>query len=59
MLFRSIGRVIGFPVETDPEKLSTFISVDANYKYVKYIDNHWLDEVILAGCQPDRTQRIK
>jgi hypothetical protein len=55
---RWIGQVIGFPVETDPEKLMKFISEDANHKYVKYVDNHWLDEVILAGCQPTRDQRL-
>lgn len=55
---RWIGKVIGFPVETDPNKLMKFISEDANHKYVKYIDSHWLDEIILAGCQPTRDQRL-
>ena len=53
-----IGRVIGFPVETDPDKLMKFITEDANHKYVKYVDRHWLDEVILAGCQPTRNTRL-
>ena len=35
-----------------------FITVDANHKYVKYIEEHWLDSVILAGCEPTRVQRI-
>lgn len=55
---RWIGQVTGFPVETDPEKLMKFISVDANHKYVKYIEEHWLDNVILAGCEPTRDQRL-
>lgn len=53
-----VGRTIGFPVETDPNKLMQFISVDANHKYIKYIDEHWLDELILAGCQPTRNERL-
>jgi len=53
-----VGQITKFPVETDKEKLSEFITEDANHKYVKYIDNHWLDDVILAGCQPTRNQRL-
>ena len=53
-----IGKVLDFPVETNPEKLGRFITEDANHKYVKYLDEHWLDEVILAGCQPTRDQRL-
>lgn len=53
-----VGNVLDFPVETDPEKLSKFITVDANHKYVQAIAEHWLDDVILAGCQPDRSKRL-
>jgi len=53
-----VGQITQFPVETDPEKLMSFISEDANHKYVKYIDEHWLDEYVLAGCQPTRADRI-
>lgn len=55
---RWVGKILDFPVETDPTKLMKFISEDANHKYVKYVDNHWLDEVILAGCQPTRDSRL-
>jgi len=53
-----VGRTIGFPVETDPVKVMKFVTEDANHKYVKYIDEHWLDEYILAGCQPTRDNRL-
>lgn len=53
-----LGKVLDFPVETNPEKLMKFISEDANHKYVKYVEEHWLDEVILAGCQPNRNSRL-
>lgn len=53
-----VGKILGFPVVTDLEQLMNFITVDANHKYVKYLDEHWLDEIILAGCQPTRSQRL-
>lgn len=53
-----VGKILDFPVETDPEKLLKFITVDANHKYVQAIAEHWLDEVILAGCLPNRSDRL-
>jgi hypothetical protein len=53
-----VGNMLDFPVETDPEKLMKFITVDANHKYVQAIAEHWLDDVILAGCEPNRSKRI-
>ena len=54
-----ISRVLDFPIAWDNPDIMKFISEDANHKYVKYIDDHWLDEVILAGCKPTRTQRLE
>lgn len=56
---RWVGKMLDFPVVTDPEKLMKFITVDANHKYVKPIESHWLDEVIHAGCKPDRDSRLQ
>jgi len=53
-----VGSITNFPVVTDHEKVMSFVSEDANHKYVKYVEEHWLDEVILAGCQPTRQDRI-
>lgn len=53
-----VGKMLGFPVSTDPDVLNQFISQDANHKYIKYIDEHWLDELILAGCKPTRNERL-
>ena len=53
-----IGNILKFPVVSDREQLMKFVTEDANHKYVKYIDSHWLDEVILAGCQPNRESRL-
>lgn len=53
-----VGKTLNFPVVTDPDKLMQFITVDANHKYVQAIAEHWLDAAILAGCQPDRSNRL-
>jgi hypothetical protein len=54
-----VSKILDFPVAWDDPNIMKFISEDANHKYVKYIDHHWLDEVILAGCQPNRTERLE
>ena len=54
-----VGKITGFPVINDPTLLMNFVTDDANHKYVKYIDEHWLDEVIHAGCQPTREHRLE
>ena len=53
-----VGKIIGFPIINDPAQLMKFVTEDANHKYVKYVEDHWLDEVIHAGCQPTRVQRL-
>jgi hypothetical protein len=54
-----VGQILDFPVVTDEETVMDFITTDANHKYVKYVDNHWLDDVILAGCNPNRQSRLQ
>lgn len=56
---RWISKILDFPIAWNDPNIMKFISEDANHKYVKYIDHHWLDEVILAGCQPNRTERLE
>lgn len=52
------SKVLDFPIAYDDPNIMRFISEDANHKYVKYVEEHWLDEVILAGCQPTRDTRL-
>jgi hypothetical protein len=56
---RWISQVLDFPIAYDDPDIMRFISEDANHKYVKYVDAHWLDDVILAGCKPTRSQRMQ
>lgn len=45
-----LGRLLKFPVTV--EGINTFIDKDANHKYIKDIDHHWLDDVIREGRKP-------
>lgn len=51
------SKILDFPVSTGPEILK-FIEQDANSKYVQYVDEYWLDEVVLSGCEPTRDERL-
>lgn len=53
------SQILKFPIDYNNPEIMNFITVDANHKYVKYVDNYWLDEVVLAGCQPDRNNRLE
>lgn len=52
------SQILRFPIDYNNPDIMKFISEDANHKYIKYIDEHWLDRLILAGCQPTRNSRL-
>jgi hypothetical protein len=55
-----VAKVLNFPIAYDDhETIMRFISDDANHKYVKSIDEYWLDAEVLAGCKPTRDERMK
>ena len=53
-----ISKILDFPVDYTNPDIMKFITEDANHKYIKYINEHWLDELILAGCKPTRDTRL-
>jgi hypothetical protein len=53
-----VSTVLDFPIAYNDPNIMNFITEDANHKYVAPIESHWLDEVILAGCKPDRNLRL-
>ena len=53
------GKMLNFPVETDPAKINRFIDKDANHKYVTYVKEYWLDQEVWAGIQPKTARGIK
>ena len=56
---RWVSKILQFPVELDPAEIMRFISVDANHKYVKYVNEHWLDQEVWAGIQSKEARGLK
>jgi hypothetical protein len=54
-----VSNILNFPVEQDPLKINQFIDQDANHKYVKYVNNYWLDEQVWAGIQSKQARGLK
>jgi hypothetical protein len=46
-----VSKILDFPIELDSKKINRFVDKDANHKYVKYVNEYWLDEQVWAGIQ--------
>lgn len=46
-----VSKILKFPIELAPAKINQFIDKDANYKYVKYVKEYWLDQEVWSGIQ--------
>jgi hypothetical protein len=53
-----LSKILNFPIAYDDPGIMKFISEDANHKYIKYIDHHWLDKEILRGSHTKLSERI-
>lgn len=53
-----VGKILNFPIELDLEKINRFIDKDANHKYVKYVDEYWLDNEVWAGIQSKQSRGL-
>jgi hypothetical protein len=54
-----ISKIVDFPVELDPIKINQFIDKDANHKYVRYVEEYWLDQEVWAGIQSKQARGLK
>ena len=54
-----LSRILAFPIAYNDPDIMKFISEDANHKYIKYVDHHWLDEEILRGSHTKLAERTK
>ena len=54
-----LSQVMDFPIAWDSDSIYDFIEKDANHKYVKPIEIHWLDEHIRAGRRPYSERNIQ
>lgn len=46
-----LQRILKFPIAWDDPNIMRFIDEDANSKYIKYVDKHWLDEQVWHGIK--------
>lgn len=54
-----ISKILDFPIVTDPVKINQFIDKDANHKYVKYVEEYWLDQEVWTGIQSKQARGLK
>jgi len=54
-----VSKILDFPVELDTEKINRFIDKDANHKYVKYVEEYWLDQEVWAGIRSKEARGLK
>lgn len=54
-----VGKTLNFPVELDLEKINRFIDKDANHKYVKYVNEYWLDSEVWTGIQSKKARGLQ
>ena len=47
-----VSNLLQFPVDYDNLDILKFITEDPNRKYVKHVDEYWLDEQVWLGIQP-------
>jgi hypothetical protein len=48
---RWVSQLLNFPIAYDHPDLMKFIAERPNQKYVKYVDEYWLDEQVWNGCK--------
>jgi len=49
---RYVERTVGFPVDYTNPEIFKFLDQDPNAKYVKHVDEYWLDQEVWQGIQP-------
>lgn len=54
-----IGQILDFPVELATEKINRFIDKDANHKYIKYVEEYWLDQQVWSGIRSKEARGLK
>ena len=49
---RWVSKLLKFPIDYNNPDIFKFIEEDPNRKYVKHVDDYWLDEQVWHGIQP-------
>ena len=53
-----LSKILDFPIATD-DRINQFVDEGANKKYVKYVEEYWLDKQVWAGIQPKKTRGVE
>jgi len=47
-----LSRILAFPIDVTDSNIFNFIDVNPNAKYVRHVDEYWLDQEVWHGVQP-------
>lgn len=53
-----ISKLVSFPIDYANPEIFKFISEDPNAKYVKHVDEYWLDQEVWHGVQPKQARGV-
>jgi hypothetical protein len=53
------SKLLGFPIDWTNPDIFKFIDQDPNAKYVKYVEEYWLDQQVWYGIQPKKARGIE
>ena len=56
---RYMERIVGFPVDYNNPEIFKFLDQDPNAKYVKHVDEYWLDQEVWHGVQSKQARGIE
>ena len=54
-----ISKLISFPIDYTNPEIFKFISEDPNAKYVRHVNEYWLDEEVWVGIQSKKARGIE
>lgn len=54
-----VAKILNFPIEFDLNQIGRFITEDANNKYIKYVNEYWLDREVWAGIRSKEARGLK
>jgi hypothetical protein len=49
---RWLSKILDFPIAYSDDRVLRDINEDQNAKYVKHVEEHWLDEQVWNGIRP-------
>lgn len=54
-----VSKITNFPIDTDTNNIMLFIDKDANHKYIKYVEEYWLDKTVWDGIQSKKARGLQ